>query len=428
LLRQRGKILVEKNRSASKPKRLIIFDVEGVIIPKRRYLLFEATRRLGYWKTLKVMVIGFLYEVGVLSLESTLKRIFMLFRGLTVDELFQLYKRIPLIPGVEEFFKKLKGAGYRTALISSGLPTPFIEHLADRLNADYAFGLQLEVADKHLTGEIGGDVIKSNGKALVLKKILDGEGLSPQNCVVVADDRNNLPMFPLCALRIGYNPDFLVSIKSDLVFRDALSESLPHLTKETLKVPHPVLSRSDFIRETIHISGALIPFVCIYLHRYLVSLLILVVTLLYAASELARIKGTHAPLFSTVTRRAAIKPELYEFVTAPIVFALAIMVSLIFFPVPINYASIMILALGDGSATLLGKKFGRTVFPFNKAKRLEGSIFGFLFGFLGARLFVSPVKALVGAAVGMLVESLPTPVSDNLAVPIVSGLVMTIIP
>jgi len=129
-----------------------------------------------------------------------------------------------------------------------------------------------------------------------------------------------------------------------------------------------------------------------------------------------------------VTRRAALKPELHEFVTAPILFALAITVSLILFPIPINYASIMILALGDGSATLFGKSFGRTVLPFNKRKRVEGSIFGFLFAFLGSLLFVSPIKAFVGAAAGMLMECLPTPISDNLAVPIVSGLVMTIMP
>jgi len=420
--------LADKNRNARKPNRLIAFDVEGVIIPKRRYLLFEATRRLDRWKALKVIIIGFLYEVGVLSLESALKRIFMLFKGLTADDLFRLHKRIPLIPGVEEFFKELKGAGYRTALISSGLPTPFVEHLAARLNADYAFGLKLEVADKRLTGEISGDVIKPNGKALVLKRIIESDGLSPQDCVVVADDRNNLPMFPLCALKIGYNPDFLVSIKADLVFRDALSESLPHLTEETLEAPHSAISKSDLIREAIHMSGALIPLVCTYLDRYLVSLMILLVTILYTASEFIRVEGINAPLFSTVTRRAALKPELYEFVTAPILFALGIMVPLTFFPAPINYASIMILALGDGSATLFGKKLGRTVFPFNKGKRVEGSIFGFLFAFLGALLFVSPVKALAGAAVGMLVESLPTPVSDNLAVPIVSGLAMTLIP
>jgi len=425
-----AELLVAKNRSAGRINRLIVFDVEGVLIPKRRYLPFEAARRIGYWNTLKLIAIGFLYETWILSLESALKRIFMFFQGLTVDDLFQHYKQVPLIPGVEEVFKKLKQAGYRTALISSGLPTLFVEHLAARLGADYAFGLQLETTDNRFTGKIGGDVIKHNGKALVLKKIIESEGLSPQDCVVVADDRNNLPMFPLCAVRIGYNPDFLVSAKCDFVVKGALSESLPYLTGETTKAYNPGLSRSDFIREAIHISGVFVPFVCMYLKddRYLVSSLILIVTLLYIASELVRLRGTNIPVFSTLTWRAAIKPELYEFVTAPIIFAIAIMVSLILFPTPINYASIAILALGDGFATLFGKKFGRTTFPFNKGKQVEGSIFGFIFASIGALAFVNPTQALIASAVGMLVESLPTPVSDNLTVPIASGLALTVIP
>jgi HAD superfamily phosphoserine phosphatase-like hydrolase len=419
--------LVAKNRSAGRINRLIVFDVEGVLIPKRRYLPFEAARRISYWNTLKLIVIGFLYETWILSLESALKRIFMFFQGLTVDDLFQLYKRVPLIPGVEEGFKKLKRAGYRTALVSSGLPTFFVEHLAARLGADYAFGLQLETTDNRFTGKIGGDVIKHNGKALVLKKIIESEGLSPQDCVVVADDRNNLSMFPLCAVRIGYNPDFLVSAKCDFVVKGALSESLPYLTGEKMKAYNPGLSRNDLIREAIHISGVFVPFVCILLDCHLVALLILIVTLLYIASELVRLRGTNVPVFSTLTWRAAIKPELYEFVTAPIIFAIAIIVSLILFPTPINYASIAILALGDGFANLFGKKFGRTTFPFNKGKQVEGSIFGFLFAFIGALAFVNPTPALIASAVGMLVESLPTPVSDNLTVPIASGLVLTVI-
>jgi len=421
--------LVGKNKAAGRINRLIVFDVEGVLIPKRRYLLFEATRRIGYWNTLKLIVIGFLYETWMLSLESTLKKIFMIFQGLKVDDLFQLYKQVPLIPGVEEVFKKLKRAGYRTALISSGLPTLFVEHLAARLGADYAFGLQLETTDNRFTGKISGDVIKHNGKALVLKKIIEREDLSPQDCVVVADDRNNLPMFPFCAVKIGYNPDFLVSAKSDFVVKGALSECLPYLKGETMTAYNPGLSRSALIREAIHISGVFVPFVCRYLlDRYLVSSLILIVTLLYIASELVRLRGTNVPVLSTLTWRAAIKPELYEFVTAPIIYAIAIMISLILFPTPINYASIAILALGDGFATLFGKKFGRTTFPFNKGKQVEGSIFGFLFAFMGALAFVNPTQALIASAVGMLVESLPTPVSDNLTVPIVSGLVLTVIP
>ncbi len=47
---------------------------------------------------------------------------------------------------------------------------------------------------------------------------------------------------------------------------------------------------------------------------------------------------------------------------------------------------------------------------------------------MGALIFVNPLKALIGAAVGMLVECLPLPLSDNLTVPLASGLAMTLLP
>ena len=64
----------------------------------------------------------------------------------------------------------------------------------------------------------------------------------------------------------------------------------------------------------------------------------------------------------------------------------------------------------------------------NKGKRVEASVFGFLFALMGALPFVNPTQALVGAAIGMLVEYLPLPVSDNITVPISSGLAMMVVP
>ncbi len=408
--------------------RLIVFDVEGVLIPKRRFLLFETIRSVDLWGFIKVIIIGFLYEVGLLSLESTLKRIFMMLQGLTVEEVFQLYKKIPLIPGAKEVFERLTKAGYKTALISLGLPTLFVKDLAARLKADYAFGLELEVVNEHLTGVIGGDVLKPGGKAIVLKKIMEKERLTSKDCVVVADDRNNLPMFPLCTLRVGYNPDFLLTAKSDFVVKDALSEILPIITNNVLQVSNPTISKSKRIRETIHISSFFLPFFCIYLFgNYLASSLILILTLFYILSEFARLLGTNFPVISAITWRAANKSELYEFATAPIFFALGVIFSLTLFPASVSYASIAILTLGDGFAHIFGRKFGSVPLPFNKGKNLEGSIFGFLFASLGAMIFVCPVKAFVGAAVGMLVECLPLPISDNLTIPLASGIVVTLL-
>lgn len=406
---------------------LIVLDIEGVLLPKRRYLLFEVTRKLSLLEFAHIIFIGGLYEIGLLSLESALKRIFRVLRKLTIDDLFEFYKEIPLMPGVEEVFTELNKLGYRTALISSGLPTFLVEDLATRLKADYAFGLKLEVVNGHLTGEISGDVLRPKGKAVVLKRIMEKDSLSPKDCVVVADDRNNLPMFPLCRLSIGYNPDFILSRKSNFVVNGDLTGILP-VIKDGLRQAPSLPSRRDILRETIHIGSFLVLFVCQYfLNRLWVSLLILTVTLLYAVSELARLRGINVPIFSTITWKATVKPELYEFATAPIFFAIGIALSLIFFPAPISYASVAILTLGDGFATVLGKILGRNVLPFNKGKTVEGSIFGFLFAFLGAMFFVDPIAALIGALIGMVIECLPLPISDNVTIPMVSGLVLVVV-
>ena len=414
----------------TKPKRLIVFDIEGVLIPKRRYLLFEAAQKLGTLGFLKILLYGTLYEIGLIPLESALKKIFKLLKGLTTKDLFQLYKNIPLMPSVKELFKKLKDAGHTTALISSGLPTFFIKDLATTLKADYAFGLELETVKGHLTGEISGDVIKPDGKAIVLKKILQDTNLSPKDCTIIVDDRNNLPMFPLSKTKIGYNPDFLVTAKSDYVIKGDLTEMLPILTEDTPKKPHSTLSKNDILRETIHIGSFSIPFISTYfLNPHITSLIILLITIPYILSEFLRIRGTNLPITSTITWKTATKPELYEFATAPIFFALGIILSLILFPTPINYVLITILTLGDGFATIFGKTIGRTTLPFNKGKTLEGSVFGFIFAFSGALLFVNnPIKALIGSTIGILVELLPLPINDNLTIPLTTGLILTLIP
>jgi len=221
-----------------------------------------------------------------------------------------------------------------------------------------------------------------------------------------------------------------VSAKSDVVVKGDLEKALPLITQDTSTVDTRSLSKHDLIREVIHVGGFLVPVVSAYLSlsHLFIAFLISMVTLVYIMSELARMQGFNVPVTSTITWNAAMAPEVYEFVTSPIFFAAGIVFALVVFPIHVGYAAIAVFTLGDGFATLFGKKLGRRVFPYNKGKMVEGTLFGFLLAFFGAWLFVGPLKALVGAAVGMLVETLPTPVNDNLTIPTVSGLVMMGIP
>jgi len=406
---------------------MIIFDVEGVLLPKRRFLLFDVAARRGLSTFLRFFLIGILYEIGLLSIESALRRLFKLLKGMPMDELFSKFENISPINGAAVLFANLKKLGFKTALISSGLPRIFVEDFAKKLGADYASGLEIGIERGYLTGEIWGDVLKPDGKAIALKKILERERLSSCNCVVVADDRNNLSLIKLCKKSIGYNPDFILSVKSDFVVRGDLSKMLPLLMGEASAKIDRALSKSEVLHEAIHVGGVLVPFICIYmLSDYIVALLIVAVTSIYTMSEILRMLGKNLPIFSTITLKAADKSELQELVASPIFYALGMILSILFFRPPVSYACIAILTLGDSFAAVFGKRLGRTVFPLNKRKRVEGSLFGLLFAFLGCLLFVNPARALVGAFAGILAESLPSPIDDNVTIPLVSGLALTL--
>ena len=138
--------------------RLIVFDVEGVLIPKNRFI-FEVGKTLGFLGLIKLLFLGFLYEAGILKLESALKHIFKDMKGINLETMLVIFSKIPAIPYLQSFFCQLKARNCKIALISSGIPTVIVKKLANTLGADYAYGVEVETKDGQLTGEIWGDAI-----------------------------------------------------------------------------------------------------------------------------------------------------------------------------------------------------------------------------------------------------------------------------
>jgi dolichol kinase len=276
-----------------------------------------------------------------------------------------------------------------------------------------------------LTGEIWGEVIERRGKLPVLKKILGTEKLAPKDCVVVADDRNNMSIFLPGMLKIGYNPDFAVRAKADIVVNGELREILLPIRGKTREI-EALPSRHEILRETIHGCGFFVPLLSLLLGLYVVALVTFIITLLYVMSELARMERKNLPILSSITLKAATQSELYEFATAPVFFALGILLTLLLFPFPASSTAIAIFALGDSTASIFGRIYGRKTLPFNKGKTLEGSMIGFVFALLAGTFYTIPLKSLVGALVAMAVECLPLPLNDNLITPLITGIVLTL--
>ena len=102
----------------------------------------------------------------------------------------------------------------------------------------------------------------------------------------------------------------------------------------------------------------------------------------------------------------------------------ALLTLLIFRNTPeIFTAGIIVLALGDSASTLGGVAYGRHKLPYNRDKSIEGSVSGFTAAFIGLILLTSlpAVVALAAAVVGIVTESLPLGVDDNLTVPLAAA-------
>jgi len=108
--------------------------------------------------------------------------------------------------------------------------------------------------------------------------------------------------------------------------------------------------------------------------------------------------------------------------TAPYVLGIAL--SLYAFSLEVATAAICFLAFGDVSATTVGERYGRTKIG---EKSLEGTIAftaaallsALLLPAIGVHLMTGII--ILGAVVAAVVELLPLPVNDNLAIPLIAG-------
>lgn len=409
---------------AESPKpRLVVLDVEGVLIPKNRFF-YQVAETLGTTTLLKVLIFGFLYEIGIISLESALKRIYGQLRGVKVDTMLNIFSRIPAMAYLQGLCAQLKARNCKVALVSSGIPAAAVKRLAASICADYAYGVELGESGGRLTGEIWGDAITKNGKLKILCDILNQEHMLPENCVVVADDRNNRCIFLPGALKIGFNPDFILRVVADRVVNGKLTGILAIIDGKKHKRSFP--STNDFVREDIHAAGFFMPVIASMIGVPIVASIIIVIALVYTASELLRLEGFSLPVVSAITRHAANQSELFGFAAAPLYFAFGIVTTLLLFPAHAGGAAIAMFCLGDSAASLFGGML-TTSLPFNKGKTIEGSLAGFVFAFLAGTFFVSPQLALVGAAIAMTIEVLPLPINDNVSVPILTGAALTLL-
>lgn len=175
-------------------------------------------------------------------------------------------------------------------------------------------------------------------------------------------------------------------------------------------------------------SGAFFPFYVLAAGKYLSIITFAFLLISGFLVSYGYKKGIRLPIIARIvdsTEREGVIDELPGKGTLSFFFGSLLVLIIFGSNIEIASASIIILALGDSFSTITGIRYGRHKIPYNQDKSIEGTIGGFIPAFIGATAFVSPMTALLGAFIGMAVESLPMKTDDNITIPVIAGLFMS---
>jgi phytol kinase len=340
-------------------------------------------------------------------------------RGTTIDELLKTSDALDLAPGAAEVCSRLRSAGYVVVLVSAGVPQEVVERIGARVGADASYGILLEAEDGVLTGRLTGERHTPSGKRAVLEDALHGRGFRWSDATVVVDDQSNAAIVDAAWRSIGVNPERQIMRRASFVIHTTnLLEILEFFPEgyEAGVTPQWLAVRHEFFRKTIHACAVFVPLIAFWSKGFALWL-VAVVTFLFLVSEVLRLQGVAIPLFASITWRALRSHESRGIVMGPVLFGVGIWLTIAVFSPEAAACGVLILAIGDSVASLVGRAFGYTLLPHNPRKTLIGSFSLFGVGVIVAIFYVSLPWALLVGVVASVLESLPVGAADNFLLP-----------
>jgi glucosyl-3-phosphoglycerate synthase len=187
--REMNKVLRE-NLSAH--HKMIIFDMDDTILKKR--FINECADAFGFMPRLEELRFN---EKDPIILT---KRIGLLLKNRTMDELLNVASNIELAANIKEVVQNYKERGYIVGIISHSY-TLITNYVRQQIDADFSLAHQLEFFDGKATGEVGlpsyffGSPESACGhsfcKTNALQHACDKYNVKMKNCIAVGDSKDD---------------------------------------------------------------------------------------------------------------------------------------------------------------------------------------------------------------------------------------------
>ena len=142
---------------------------------------------------------------GELDFPASLRKRVALLKGLDEAALQRVIdERLKLNPGALEWIAACKANNIKTMVVSGGF-TLFVNHVKAFLGLDYAVANTLEIVNGKLTGNVLGEIVDADRKALELTKLRDELGLKESQTIAIGDGANDLKMMAAAGVGIAYH-------------------------------------------------------------------------------------------------------------------------------------------------------------------------------------------------------------------------------
>lgn len=126
-----------------------------------------------------------------------------LLKGIKVSKVDEICHNLPYMKGAKEAISGLKKLGYTVVCFSGGFQNA-TNYARNILGYDADFSNILHSKGGILTGQVGGEMMFSNSKGLMLQRLQKLLNISCENTVAVGDGANDLSMFEYASTKISF--------------------------------------------------------------------------------------------------------------------------------------------------------------------------------------------------------------------------------
>jgi len=193
-----------------------------------------------------------------------------------------------------------------------------------------------------------------------------------------------------------------------------------------------LVASNEVLRKGLHLVVAALPLMMLEIGRLLSLAILVPVTLLAVTADIIRSRSSRfesliQKVFGMMMRRDEQAGEGHLIVNGATWVLLSLTLLTVVFDLETAGPSFMMFMVADAAAAIAGRTLGKHQWPWSR-RTLEGSL-AFVVSALGIGLLFAGISGwsmLAASLVGMIAESLPGPLNDNIRVPFLMALAMYI--